>query len=117
MKKMIFFGGFVIMLLVLAGCNYSELFPLDETVEGAKGLRDGKYVKITGNIDEFLFENYFKFSDSTGSITVEIENEIWARNGVNPASLTFPILVEIIGEIDKEKNQETIIEVESLKIK
>jgi len=114
MKKMLFIIG-LIMVLVMSGCN-SESNPKDETVSGAKDLRDGTYVRITGNIDAHLFKDWYTFSDSSGSITIQIEEELWARNGINPESLEFPVTVEIVGEVCKEKNQGTIIEVEILKI-
>ena len=114
MKKA-FIVGFIVVL-AFSGCETnSERNPQVSTVSQAKSLRDGTYVKITGTIDSSLFGEWYTFSDSSGSISVEIDNELWVRNGINPTSLVFPASFEIVGEVDKERQQETVIEVESLR--
>ena len=116
MKKTLFIG--FIMILALFGCDLfnSEHNPKDTTVAGAKNQRDGTYVRISGQITSEITHEWYTFSDHTGAINIEIENEVWGRSGVNPNSLTFPLPVEIIGEVDKERAQQTTIEVESIKI-
>jgi len=115
MKK-IFFAGLIIVL-GLSACDLmnGEFNPRNVSVSEAKNLRDGVYVRVTGDITRQLFHEWYVFTDNTGSITVEIENEVWARNGINPTTLVLPAAFEIVGEVDKERNQETIIEVERLR--
>jgi len=112
MKKAIFAAG-ILAVFTLSGCDFDlddflEANPTNATVAQAKGLRDGSYVILTGVIDAHLFGEYYSFSDSTGSVNVEIENSVWARAGINPATLTFPVPFEILGEVDKEPGGVTI---------
>ena len=115
MKKILLFDP--VLLLASSGCNLfnSEQDPRDVSVSEAKKLGDGAYVRIIGAIEEYLFGEWYTLKDNTGTIIIEIESEEWKRSGINPASLTFPVRFEIIGEIDKEFSLKTVVEVESLK--
>ena len=114
MKKIVFLG--IIAALALSGCPLgSESNPKDVTVSEVKNQRNGIYVRLNGEIVDILVEKFYRFSDSTGSILVEIDNEVWARAGIKPASLTYPTRFEIVGEVDKEKGEDPMIEVESIK--
>ena len=115
MKRILFICP--VLFLIFSGCEnliYNEFNPKNASVAEAKGSRDGTHVRITGTIDSHLIGEWYTFSDNTGSITVEIENEIWARLGINPSSLQLPAPFEITGEVEKERNQNTIIEVDRL---
>jgi uncharacterized protein (TIGR00156 family) len=115
MKKLIF-SSFVLIIL-LAGCG--NLYSYDTqtgtivTVSEAKNLKDDARVRLTGTLNNVWNSissiEYYTFSDSTGSINVEIDYEEWIRSGVNPSSLGFPILVEIVGEIDRERHNGVIV--------
>jgi len=119
MKKSVFIGIITILVLsgiALTGCN-SESNPQDATISQAKGLRDGTYVRITGEIYQIFTERSFRFKDSTGDITVEIDTELWGRAGRKPpVEADLPLNIEIVGEVDKEKGADTIIEAEFIKI-
>ena len=117
MRKGLFIISFF-MVLSLTSCEdafNSESNPRDATVSQAIGFRDGTYVRISGTIESSTFREWYIFSDHTGSISVEIENEVWARSGINPATLVLPAQFEIVGEVDKEHGQATIIEVGRLR--
>lgn len=69
---------------------------LKVTVEEAKKLSDETPVILTGKIEQSLGNEKYQFSDSTGTITIEIDNDDW--NGV---TVTPQDTIEIHGEIDK----------------
>ena len=117
MKKRLFIISFF-MVLSLTGCENvfnSERNPRDVTISQARNFRDGTYVRISGTIESSTFTKWYIFSDHTGSITVEIENEVWVRGGINSFNLVLPAQFEIIGEVEKERGQETVIEVERIR--
>ena len=66
------------------------------TVEQARRLRDDTPVILQGRIGRFLREEYYEFSDDTGSIIIEIDHRVWGELSVNEDDL-----VEIVGEIDR----------------
>ncbi|MDR1277542.1 MAG: NirD/YgiW/YdeI family stress tolerance protein [Treponema sp.] len=67
------------------------------TVETAKNLQDDYPVLMRGKIERFLGDEKYLFTDETGNIIVEIDNELW--NGI---SVNQNDMVEITGEVDKE---------------
>ncbi len=69
-----------------------------QTVAQAQNVRAGTYISLTGNIVEHLRENYFTFRDATGSIRVEIENDVWQGRDVSPQQR-----VTIFGEVDTDR--------------
>lgn len=66
------------------------------TVAQVASARPGSYVILTGNIVERQREDYFTFRDSTGTIRVEIEDEVFAGRKVTPETN-----VRITGEIER----------------
>lgn len=107
MKKMTAFAA-VLSALLLTACspesNQNQVFggqPMNQvvTVSQAKSLADDSFVTLEGRITgkaRFEDEEY-TFEDSTGSITVEIDNEIWQGQTVTPNDR-----VRIFGKLDKE---------------
>jgi uncharacterized protein (TIGR00156 family) len=67
------------------------------TVAEAKNLRDDSPVVLTGKIERFLGDEKYLFSDDSGTITVEIDNRLWAGLSINQNDT-----VEISGEVDKD---------------
>lgn len=68
------------------------------TVDAAKRLQDDAPVTLRGNIIQQNSDDDYTFKDSTGTISVDIDSKHW--NGVN---VTPSDVVEIIGEVDKDK--------------
>ena len=66
------------------------------SVKQALELKDDTYVTLRGNITEHLGGDKYMFSDGTGSIKVEIDDEDWHGLSVGPKDT-----VEIYGEVDK----------------
>lgn len=94
--------------LFLAACspesNQNQVFggqPMNQvvTVSQVKSLADDSFVTLEGRITgkaRFEDEEY-TFEDGTGSITVEIDNEVWLGQTVTPNDR-----VRIFGKVDKE---------------
>ena len=74
------------------------------TVAEALTFRDDTPVILRGNIVRALGNKRYLFSDSTGTITIEIERKVWGSISVDENDM-----VEISGEIDRDWNS---IEVE-----
>ena len=70
------------------------------TVAQAMNLPDDAPVIMRGRIVNSLGNERYTFTDNTGSITVEIERKVWGTLTVGPNDL-----VEISGEIDRERNR------------
>jgi uncharacterized protein (TIGR00156 family) len=67
------------------------------TVVEAKNLRDDTPVVLRGKIERFLGDEKYLFSDTSGTITVEIDNRLWTGLSVSQNDT-----VEISGEVDKD---------------
>lgn len=78
------------------------------TVEQIQGLNDDTFVILQGNITQALGDEMYVFSDGTGSVNIEIDDDDWNGLNVGPDDL-----VVIKGEIDKNGNV-TEIEVDEV---
>lgn len=70
------------------------------SVEQAKAMNDDVNVTLRGTIQQNAGDEIYIFTDNTGSINVEIDDDVWNGVQVNPQDI-----VEISGEIDKSGNQ------------
>lgn len=66
------------------------------TVVEAKSLRNNTPVVLTGIIERYLGDEEYLFTDDTGSIIVEIDDNLWRGLSVGAEDT-----VEITGEVDK----------------
>ena len=64
---------------------------------------DDTPVTLTGHITNSLGDEHYQFTDSTGSITVDIDHDKWFGAQVTPQTK-----ITIQGEIDKELNSTSI---------
>lgn len=92
-----FFGPGALTQQQIGGMSGLHNSPM--TVEKAKGLNDDATVTLRGYITEQRSSDDYTFKDSTGTISVDIDQKHW--NGLN---VTPNDLVEIEGEVDKDKN-------------
>lgn len=88
-------GGFVNPGAGAGG--FSGPGPEISTVAQAKEMRDDARVLLRGNIIQHLGGEDYLFQDSTGTITVEIDDRRWMGQSVAPADT-----VEIYGEVDRD---------------
>lgn len=72
---------------------------------------DDEYVLISGKITSRISKDKYVFTDKTGSITVEIDNKVFAGRKV-----TADTRVEIWGKVDKDMFKEPKIDVKRLGI-
>lgn len=81
------------------------------TVAEALNLGDDTAVVLEGKIEKSLGKEKYVFSDNTGSVTVEIDNEDWRGQNVTPNDT-----VVLHGEVDKDFFK-TEIDVDSVTLK
>ena len=67
------------------------------SVADAKNLSDDTPVVLVGKIEKSLGGEKYLFTDKSGSVTVEIDNEDWRGLSVNEKDT-----VELRGEVDKD---------------
>ncbi len=67
------------------------------TVEQAKTQADDSWVGIKGQITKRLGDDKYTFTDASGSVTVEIDNDKWAGQNVAPNDTVI-----IYGEVDDD---------------
>ena len=65
------------------------------TVKQALGMKNDSKVQLKGYVVKAVGDEKYQFRDSTGTITVEIDDELWQGK---PISAKTP--VTIIGEVD-----------------
>lgn len=65
------------------------------TIAQAREARIGTYVTIAGNVTAHQREDYYTFTDATGTIRVQVDAEKWQGRPVSPTTQ-----VRITGEIE-----------------
>ncbi len=74
------------------GKSVKTVSPVRQVLE----MKDDSYVTMQGHIIKQTGKEKYLFQDSTGSITVEIDDEDWNGTSVSPSDT-----VEITGEVDR----------------
>ena len=77
--------------------GFSGPGPAIVTVDQLKGMRDDAKVTLRGNIIQSLGGKEYLFKDATGTVPVEIGDNRWRGQKVDPDDI-----VEIHGELDKD---------------
>jgi uncharacterized protein (TIGR00156 family) len=111
MKKAFIFGCLVLTIFALNAQQGGFSGPGLQvvTVQEAMTFRDDTPVLLQGRILQFLGNEKYLFIDGTGTIIVEIDDQLW--KGV---SIGENDKVEIIGEVDRNFRR---IEIEAGSIK
>ena len=114
MKKTILSCG----LVVLAGLSTFTWAGKDDHVivqEAAKNnvsvaqatkLADETGVTLTGQITKHLRSDHYEFKDRSGTIGIEIDDDIWRKAGLKVGDH-----VRLVGEVDTHRHKPTDIEV------
>ena len=76
--------------------GFKDPAAMTNTVAEVKQMKDNSHVVLEGKIEKRLKDEEFLFADSTGSITVEIDDDEWQGQTVTPQDT-----VEIKGKLDK----------------
>jgi len=77
------------------------------SAKDAAAMRDDAYVTLRGNIVQHLGKDKYLFQDASGTIKVEIDNDKWLGQVVEPGDA-----VELHGEIEKEWFSDAEVDVE-----
>lgn len=93
------------------GYTGPQLSSVVNTVAKAKSSWDETKVTLTGKITGAIGDEKYNFTDSTGTIVVEIDNDKWYGITVDQNSV-----ITLHGEVDKDWNR-TIVDVDSLILK
>lgn len=88
-----------------AAVGYTGPSAAPTTVKAALSMLDDTPVILRGKITKNLGNERYLFSDSTGTIQVEIDQKVFYRSNVQ---ISGNDLVEISGEVDKEWNKTEI---------
>ena len=81
-------------------------------VADVKNMKDDTAVVMVGKIEKSLGHEKYLFSDASGSITVEIDDDDWRGLTVTPQDT-----VQINGEVDKDMFAPAEVDVDSITIK
>ena len=87
--------------------NEQAVAPSMTTVKQASILKDDTPVKLKGFVVKAVGDEKYQFSDQTGMITVDIDDDLWQGK---PISAKTP--VTIIGEIDIDYKPTKRVEVD-----
>ena len=75
-------------------------------VAEVKHLKDETAVTLKGTLLKHLNEDHYEFSDGTGVILLDIDDDLWKSAGIEAGDK-----VTAIGEVDKHRYKPTDIEV------
>lgn len=81
-----------------------------ETVENVKTKADETFVYMQGQIVKALGDDKYAFTDKTGEIVLEIDNDEF--DGVTVAAGEF---IEVSGEVDKDMMKPAKVDVKTIK--
>ena len=73
------------------------------------GLADASQVLLIGHIERKIGTGKYRFSDDTGTATLEINDDFWRNMTVAPAEL-----VEIKGEVDQNRRGKPEVKVKKI---
>lgn len=114
MKKMLIGCGLVLVtgLSSLAWAGKDDHVLIQEaaknvvTVSQVAKLADETGITLTGQISKHLKSDHYEFKDSSGTIGVEIDDDIWRQAGLKVGDH-----VRLVGEVDTHRYKPTDIEV------
>lgn len=82
-----------------APVNQSALAPTKvTTVKQALTMKDDTQVMLKGQMVKSLGDEKYQFRDATGTMTVDIDDELWQGRAISPTTT-----VTLIGEVDVDR--------------
>ena len=114
MKKMLVSCGIVILtgLSTFTWAGKDDHVIVQEAAENnvsvaqATKLADETGVTLTGQITKHLRSDHYEFKDRSGTIGIEIDDDIWRKAGLKVGDH-----VRLVGEVDTHRHKPTDIEV------
>ncbi|MCH7392110.1 NirD/YgiW/YdeI family stress tolerance protein [Acinetobacter dispersus] len=114
MKRMIASCGIVVLtgLSALTWAGKDDHVIVQEaaknvvTVSQVAKLKDETGVTLTGQITKHLQSDHYEFKDQSGTIGIEIDDDIWRQAGLKVGDH-----VRLVGEVDTHRYKPTDIEV------
>lgn len=76
------------------------------TISQAVKLTDETGVTLTGQLTKHLKGDHYELKDSTGAVSVEIDDDVWRQAGLKVGDH-----VRLMGEVDRHRYKATDIEV------
>ena len=92
--------------------NQSALTPSLITVKQALALKDNTKVQLRGHVVKATGDEKYQFRDNTGSITVDIDDELWQGKPIS-ANTTVTLIGEV--DVDYKPLKRVEIDVDSVK--
>ncbi|EPF71483.1 NirD/YgiW/YdeI family stress tolerance protein [Acinetobacter rudis] len=83
-----------------------------KTVKQALNAKDNTQVELRGNVVKSLGDEKYEFRDQTGSITVEIDHELWQGRPI-AANTAITLVGEV--DVDYKPTKRVEIDVKSLR--
>lgn len=109
MKKFLLSALFALLTASMVHAGGFNSQTTKTSIVDALKLPDDSYVTIQGNIVKKISSDKYTFKDSTGTMTVEIDNDKWGT-----LEATDKDLLELTGEIEKKFNS-THLDVDNVK--
>lgn len=96
---------------MMGGFVYEPVAEEYMSVMEVQKANDETPVHMKGNVLENVTEEVYLFSDGTGVINIEIDDEDWNGQKITPSDT-----VEIMGEVDKSMWGPRMVEVDTIKL-
>ena len=100
------------LTLANAPINQSAVVPAATTVKQALSLKDEQKVQLRGYVVKAIGDEKYEFKDNTGSITVDIDDDLWQGKPI--AANTA---VTLIGEVDIDYKPAKRVEIDVDQVK
>jgi uncharacterized protein (TIGR00156 family) len=117
MRKTVFIGFLLSLILFSCDANFADLAGLGGkggppvySISDASDARDGTPAVLEGKLGKYIFDEKWNFSDTTGSIPVELDFDGWW--GPNAPKEGDEVVV--YGEVEKEMWERTYIDVDRI---
>ena len=91
--------------------NHTALNSEKVTVKQAMNLKDDSRVQLTGHIVKAIGDEKYQFRDSTGTITVDIDDDLW-----HGKALSATTVVTLLGEVDVDDKPTKRVEIDVEKV-
>ena len=100
-------GSVATLALANPAINHTAINAKNVTVKQAVQMIDDSKVQIKGYVVKALGDENYQFRDATGTITVEIDDELWQGKAVSAKTL-----VTIQGEVDVDYTPRKTVEID-----